>query len=74
MTARERRVVRAFEVCVERGEYTAEYAILLIEDRARFGWLSDGAKDAFYEWLDAWEASLYRAEDEDEDHGAEIPE
>ena len=72
MTARERRVIRAFEVCVERGEYTAEYAILLIEDRARFGWLSDSAKDAFYEWLDAREALPGPAEDDGEGSGTEI--
>ena len=70
MTARERRVIRAFEVCVERGEYTAEYAILLIEDRQRYGWLSDGAKDAFYEWLDAREAEA-GGEDENGESGEE---
>lgn len=56
MTAREKRVVKAFQLCVEKGEYTPEYAILLLEDNARYGWLSERAKDAFYEWLDEWES------------------
>lgn len=57
MTARERRVINAFELCVAHGEYTEEYAILLIEDQQRYGWLSEGAKETFYEWLDARNAS-----------------
>lgn len=56
MTKREERVIRAFENCVSNGQFTADYAITLIEDNQRYGWMSDGAKEAFYEWLDAWEA------------------
>lgn len=49
MTKREKRVINAFINCVRRGEYTIDYAIILIEDTARYGWLSDAAKDVFYE-------------------------
>lgn len=49
MTKREKRVISAFINCVHHGEYTLDYAITLIEDSARYGWLSDAAKDAFYE-------------------------
>ena len=49
LTKREQRVVRAFINCVNNGEYTLDYAVLLIEDQARYGWLSDAAKDVFYE-------------------------
>lgn len=56
MTRREERVIKAFENCVSNGQFTADYAITLIEDNQRYGWMSDGAKEAFYEWLDAWEA------------------
>lgn len=48
MTKREKRVISAFINCVHHGEYTLDYAITLIEDSARYGWLSDAAKDAFY--------------------------
>lgn len=49
MTKREQRVINAFINCVNHGEYTLDYAITLIEDSARYGWLSEAAKDAFYE-------------------------
>ena len=49
LTKREQRVIRAFINCVVNGEYTLDYAVLLIEDQARYGWLSDAAKEVFYE-------------------------
>ena len=52
MTKREKRVINAFLNCIAHGEYTADYAITLIEDNERYGWLSDTAKDFFYEELD----------------------
>ena len=45
MTKRETRVINAFINCVKTGEYSLDYAILLIEDNQRYGWLSDEAKD-----------------------------
>lgn len=48
MTRREQRVIQAFINCVRNGEYTVDYAILLIEDTQRYGWLSDEAKEVFY--------------------------
>lgn len=52
MTKREKRVIDAFITCVKSGEFTAEYAVILIEDNQRYGWLSDAAKDAFYEAIE----------------------
>ena len=52
MTRRETRVVNAFLNCIKMGEYTEDYAITLIEDNARYGWMSDTAKDYFYAELD----------------------
>lgn len=49
MTRREIRVIHAFINCVRNGEFTLDYAITLIEDDQRYGWLSDAAKDVFYE-------------------------
>lgn len=56
MTKREERVIRAFKNCVSDGQFTADYAITLIEDNQRYGWMSEGAKENFYTWLDEWEA------------------
>ena len=52
MTKREQRVITAFLNCIKHGEYTEDYAITLIEDQQRYGWLSDTAKDYFYDELD----------------------
>lgn len=48
MTKRETRVVNAFLNCIAHGEYSEDYAITLIEDNARYGWLSETAKEYFY--------------------------
>lgn len=52
MSKREKRVVNAFINCVKSGEFSEDYAITLIEDHARYGWLSETAKNAFYDALD----------------------
>lgn len=57
MTKREKRVITAFLNCIAHGEYTADYAITLIEDSQRYGWLSDAAKEYFYEHLPEEEAA-----------------
>ena len=62
LTKREQRVIRAFLNCIEHGEYTEDYAITLIEDNQRYGWMSEQAKDVFYEELD----KMFPTEDEDE--------
>lgn len=49
LSRREQRVINAFIACVQSGEFTLDYAIILIEDTQRYGWLSNTAKDAFYE-------------------------
>lgn len=52
MSRREKRLINAFLNCIAHGEYSVDYAITLIEDNQRYGWLSDTAKDYFYEKLD----------------------
>lgn len=49
MTKRQKRVINAFINCVKRGEFTFDYACTLIEDSGRYGYLTDEAKEAFYE-------------------------
>ena len=48
MKSREKRVIKAFINCVKTGQYTLDYAITLLEDSERYGWLSDEAKEVFY--------------------------
>lgn len=48
MTKRERRTINAFIACVRSGEYSYEYAVTLIENEEKYGWLSEAAKEAFY--------------------------
>ena len=52
MTKRETRVINAFLNCIKHGEYSVDYAITLIEDQSKYGWLSDAAKDYFYEQIE----------------------
>lgn len=48
MNKKERRVINAFIDCVKSGEFSYNYACLLIEDTRRYGYLSDEAKEEFY--------------------------
>ena len=62
MTKREKRVINAFINCIAHGEFTVDYAITLIEDKQRYGWISVAALDTFYDELD----KLYPEEEETE--------
>lgn len=55
MNKREQRVINAFITCVKSREFTLDYAIILIEDTQRYGWLSEIAKNAFYEAVEETE-------------------
>ena len=67
MTKRESRVINAFLNCIEHGEFTEEYAIVLIEDTSKYGWLSDTAKEYFYDHLPSeQEEATEEAEPEEE--------
>jgi hypothetical protein len=75
MTKRESRVIHAFINCVRRREYTLDYAITLIEDTQRYGWLSDAAKEYFYAAFEEEEPEPEPApEPEEEPEGDPIPE
>ena len=64
MTKREQRVINAFINCVRNGEYSFDYACLLIEDTQRYGWLSEAAKEVFYAAFEQDENEPNEAEDE----------
>ena len=66
ITKREKRVVDAFINCIKHGEYTEDYAITLIEDDARYGWMSNEAKDYFYEEIDKLHPEPEPEEEEEE--------
>lgn len=65
MTKRESRVVNAFLGCIKHGDYTEDYAITLIEDQARYGWLTNEAKDYFYEQLEQLEEERQQAQSQE---------
>lgn len=65
MTRREKRVITAFINCVRSGEYTLDYAIILIEDTSKYGWLSEAAKEYFYEAVDPEESEDEEAPEEE---------
>ena len=48
MSKREQRVINAFINCVKSGQYTYDYAVTLIENAERYGYLTDEAKEIFY--------------------------
>lgn len=48
MTKREQRVINAFINCVNKGEFTFDYAVTLIEDADKYGYLTEVAKESFY--------------------------
>lgn len=48
MSKREQRVISAFINCVKSGQYTFDYAVTLIENTERYGYLTDEAKENFY--------------------------
>lgn len=45
---RAKRVIQAFINCVKSGQYTLDYAIVLIEDNQKYGYLTQEDKDVFY--------------------------
>ena len=48
MKKREKRVIDAFVNCIKHGEFTIDYADVLIADQSKYGWLSEQALD-YYE-------------------------
>ena len=55
MSKRELRVINAFVNCVRSGQYTFDYAVTLIENNEKYGYLTEEAKEAFYAEFEASE-------------------
>lgn len=49
MRKREKRVIDAFVNCIRHGEFTVDYADVLIADQSKYGWLSEAALDYYEE-------------------------
>ncbi len=64
MKKREKRVVDAFVNCIARGEFTIDYADVLIADQSKYGWLSEAALDYYEE-----QTAEFRPVEEDESIG-----
>lgn len=62
MTKREKRVIDAFVNCIKHGEFSIDYADVLIADQSKYGWLSDAALDYYEE-----KTAEFRREEENED-------
>ena len=45
---RSERVINAFINCVKTGQYSLDYAIVLIEDNQKYGFLTEEDKNEFY--------------------------
>lgn len=52
MTDREERVVNAMIEAVRNGDWTLRYVTLALEDDSRYGWMSDEAKQYFYDHVE----------------------
>ena len=52
MSKRETRVINAFINCVDSGNFSLDYAITLIEDNNKYGYLTEEAKEVFYSYFE----------------------
>ena len=62
MKKREKRVIDAFVNCIKHGEFSIDYADVLISDQSKYGWLSEAALDYYEE-----QTAQFREEEEAEE-------
>ena len=66
MKKREKRVIHAFVNCIAHGEFTIDYADVLIADQSKYGWLSEQALDYYEEQTEKFRESEEVEEDTEE--------
>lgn len=66
MKKREKRVIDAFVNCIAHGEFTIDYADVLIADQSKYGWLSEQALDYYEEQTEKFRESEEVEEDTEE--------
>ena len=69
MSKKEKRVINAFINCVKNGEFSYDYAVTLIEDTDKYGYLTDKAKETFYAEFETPETEETETEPTTEDQG-----
>lgn len=57
MKKREKRVIDAFVNCIKHGEFSVDYADVLIADNSKYGWLSEQALDYYEEQTEQFRES-----------------
>ena len=57
MKKREKRVIDAFVNCIKHGEFSVDYADVLIADNSKYGWLSEAALDYYEEQTEQFRES-----------------
>ena len=65
MSKREKRVIDAFVNCIKYGEFTIDYADVLINDRSKYGWLSIAAMEYYEEQTEQFRPQEEYAEEEE---------
>ena len=66
MKKREKRVIDAFVNCIKHGEFSVDYADVLIADNSKYGWLSEAALDYYEE-----QTEQFREQEEVEEEAEE---
>lgn len=66
MKKREKRVIDAFVNCIAHGEFTIDYADVLIADQSKYGWLSEQALDYYEEQTEKFRETEEVEEDTEE--------
>lgn len=66
MKKREKRVIDAFVNCIRHGEFSVDYADVLIADQSKYGWLSEQALDYYEEQTEQFRESEEVEEDTEE--------
>ena len=56
MTKRMKRVIEAFVNCIKHGEFSVDYADVLISDQSKYGWLNEAALDYYEELTEEFRA------------------
>ena len=69
MKKREKRVIDAFVNCIKHGEFTIDYADVLIADQSKYGWLSEAALEYYEE-----QTEQFRESEEVEEEPKDEPE
>ena len=65
ISKREKRLVDAFANCIAHGEFTIDYADVLIADQSKYGWLSEQALDYYEEQTEKFRETEQETEQEE---------